>query len=88
MKKEIRKVIYNKAGINRFKAYQLLKPKEDGKWHRYGRQLTLSGLCKILDSKKYDVFLPEEIKREITEYRKEREEKREKYYRDIESKVI
>lgn len=84
MKLDKRKVIYQD------RTYQLLKPKENGRWHSYGKKKSLKAINDLIWNLEFDLEMSEEIRREIEQYRDRERERREEYFRrkELTSKVI
>lgn len=71
--------------------YQLLKPKNEHRWHSYGKKMSLKAISDLMASEKFSLTYSDVIAATISNYHREREEESRKYFqkmKDIASKTI
>jgi len=70
---ERRKIVYRNG------VYQILKPKNGNGWHEYGERKNIHGLDELLKREEFVFEMPEEIEKEVLQYRKMRNKKADLY---------
>lgn len=74
MESNRRKVVKDYSGF-----YQLLKPKENGRWHGYGKRKSLKAISDIERGREFELEISEDVIEEIRRYRRGESERERKY---------
>jgi hypothetical protein len=79
---ERRKIVYQEDGT-----YQVLKPKDETRWHERGQKKSLHAISDLIEKGEFEFVMSENIREQIRDYRDYRREQTLKYS-NLESKLI